>query len=552
MKLIKLKIESFKRIHSVEVPLTDVNILVGPNGCGKSSIVQAVHLACCVMRQAERVDANKTSTVGVDELDYLPTDDYKTLGHGANWGNKEGSPSSQITLIFEKPDGELIEAQCKLRSARNAGISISGTIPSNLTSFLRAKKRFFSAYIPGISGIPNKEERKSKKVTLKACSFGDSNVILRNALLLLKEKNPENIRLIEQWIGKIIGPITIDVAHDNDSDLFIRCVISMGGTTKPIELAGTGYIQLIQIFCYVLLFDPGILLIDEPDIHLHPHIQEKLVVALAEVARNRKVKILLTTHSPFIVRGAPSGTNVCWLQDGIIESQNRQLVETGLGWGAFGKKIIIVSEDSDTSLLRKIVTQWPEIDRAVAFYPGNGYKNVPTPQQAKELADTLGGKFKILVHRDRDSLTDDEVISLSALYAAQGVDLWMPNESDVEAYFCHADFLSVFLGCTPQQASTYVEQILIQHSIPLRDQFNKQRAAHNEELYKAGGSPTNDIVWGSFQQRPLRGGKGKFVYKQLKTKVPGGSFNTEKISAATLDGQVALDIKLKIEQMLGA
>ncbi len=550
MRLTKIKIENFKRIQSVEVPLADVNILVGANGCGKSSIVQAVHLGCCVMRQADRVDASKTSTVGVEDLDYLPTDDYKTLGHGANWGNQEGSPSSRVTLFFEKADGEAIEAKCKLRSARNAGISITGAVPADLTGLLRAKKKFFSAYIPGISGIPNKEERKSKKVILKACSFGDSNVILRNALLLLKESSPENIQLIEQWIGKIIGPVSITVDHDNDSDLFIKCGITLDGATKPIELAGTGYIQLIQIFCYVLLFRPGILLIDEPDIHLHPHIQERLVSVLAEVAQERGVRILLTTHSPFIVRGAPPGTNVCWLQDGKIESQNRQLVEVALGWGAFGKKLIVVSEDSDTSLLRKIVAQWPEVDRAVAFYPGNGYKNAPTPLQAKELAETLGQKFKILVHRDRDSLTDEEVATLSAKYEAQGVGLWFPPESDVEAYFCQPEFLEIFLGCTQQQAMDYVADVLGTHAAPIGDQFKSQRAAHNSELYPDGGSPTNDDVWIGFQHRPLKGAKGKFIYKQLINKVPASAFTKEKILNAALGGLVALDLKHRIEQLM--
>jgi energy-coupling factor transporter ATP-binding protein EcfA2 len=552
MQLVKLKIENFKKVLQVEVPLADVNILVGANGCGKSSIVQAVHLACCVMRQADRVDSGKTATVGVDELDYLPTDDYKTLGHGANWGNKEGTPSSCVTLYFKKPDDELVEASCRLRSARNAGISITGSVPTDLTSSLRTKRKFFSAYIPGISGIPNKEERKSKKVILKACSFGDSNVILRNALLLLKESNVGNIALIEQWIGKIIGPVSISVVHNNDSDLYIQCDITVDGSTKPIELAGTGYLQLIQIFCYVLLFDPGVLLIDEPDIHLHPHVQERLVGVLAEVARERGIRILLTTHSPFIVRGAPAGTNVCWLQDGKIESQNRHLVEVALGWGAFGKRLIVVSEDSNTALLRKLVAQWPEIDRAVAFYPGNGYANVPTPSQAKELAETLGGKFKILVHRDRDSLTDAEVAQMEALYTAQGVALWLPAESDVEAYYCDIGFLEVFLGCTQQQAQEYVDAVLNQNAAPLRDQFNKQRAAHNKELYQAGGSPMNDDVWNVFQHRPLKGGKGKFVFKQLKSKIPGGAFDEDKLTGPAVGGLIALDLKHKIEAILAS
>ena len=550
MQLTKLTVEHFKRIQAVEIPLADVNILVGANGCGKSSIIQAVHLACCVMRQADRVDAGRTAMVGVEALDYLPTDDYKTLGHGTNWGNKEGTPSSSVGLSFTKPDGTVVEGNCRLRSARNAGISITGTIPADLTTLLRTKKKFFSAYIPGISGIPNKEERKSKKVILKACSFGDSNVILRNALLLLKESSVGNIALIEQWIGRIVGPISIYVEHNNETDLYIQCNITLSGSTKPIELAGTGYLQLIQIFCYVLLFDPGVLLIDEPDIHLHPHVQEKLVRVLADVARERGTKIILTTHSPFIVRGAPVGTNVYWLQGGVIESQNRALVEVALGWGAFGKRMIIVSEDSNTALLRKLVAQWPEIDHAVAFYPGNGYANVPAPHQTKELAETLGGKFKILVHRDRDSLTDEEAQKLSGQYEAEGAALWLPFESDVEAYFCQVEFLEVFLGCSQQQAQDYVSEVLNQHAVPLREQFNKQRTAHNRELYQAGGSPANDLVWAGFQQRLLKGGKGKFVFKQLKAKVPGSVFSEDKILNGSLGGLTALDLKHKIENIL--
>src|SRR5690606_26431685 len=122
---------------------------------------------------------------------------------------------------------------------------------------------------------------------------------------------------------------------------------------RPIELAGTGFLQLIQIFCYVLLFNPGILLIDEPDIHLHPNVQEKLAGVLAEIARERKMKVLMTTHSPFIVRGAPVDAKVYWLQEGAKKSEDRSAVELAIGWGAFGKRAILISEDADVSFLRK-------------------------------------------------------------------------------------------------------------------------------------------------------------------------------------------------------
>ena len=385
---------------------------------------------------------------------------------------------------------------------------------------------------------------------LKACSYGDSNIILRNALLLLKEQHQDNIDLIEGWISQIIGPVKIVVGHDDENDLIIDCRVEMGGDSRPIELIGTGYLQLVQIFSYVLLFKPGILLIDEPDIHLHPTVQERLVKVLAQVAKERNLKILLTTHSPFIVRGAPPSTKVYWVTDGVIESENRREVELALGWGAFGKKIIVVSEDADISLLRKIIAQWPEIDKFVTFYPGTGYTNIPKPQQGAEIGEALCGKYKILIHRDRDSLTDEEAQKLTEMYAEKGVSLWLPELSDIEAYFCQSQFLQDFLECSEDEANAYVNGVLAQNGQPISEQFDKQRAAHNEEFYKTGGSPSNGDVWNKFQTRSLKGAKGKYVFNQLKNKIPGSSFRKEAILNHKLEVEIALGLKNKLEQLL--
>ncbi|MCI0558737.1 MAG: AAA family ATPase [Nitrososphaera sp.] len=548
MKLTKLKVDDFKRVKSVELDIADLNILVGGNGSGKSSIIQAIHLACCVMRQVERVEKGKTSTVGIDELDYLPSNNYKLLGHKTVWGNMAGTPSSDVALTFQREQAHFT-ASCELRSARNAGISITGSVPNELTETLRKKRRFFSAYIPGISGIPNKEEKRSKKVVLKACSYGDSNIILRNALLLLKQQDLQNITRIETWISQIAEPMKIAVTHEDDKDLSISCDVTVGSESRPIELIGTGYLQLIQIFSYILLFEPGILLIDEPDIHLHPTVQEKLVKALATVARERDLRILLTTHSPFVVRGAPPDAKVYWVNEGTIESKDRRAVELALGWGAFGKKVIVVSEDSNTDLLKKLIYQWPGIEQFVAYFPGTGYRNITTPKQAAEITTALGGKYKLLVHRDRDSLTDDEVKKLEKTYADEGVTLWFPDHSDIEAYFCQPLFIKSLLGCTDEQASQYVEAALVKRATEIETKFKAQRAEHNKEVYGEGGSPTNDVVWQEFQQRALKGARGKTVFAELKT-IPGNVFRPEKILEHQFVTEIAPSLRLVLQQLL--
>lgn len=548
VKLSKIKIEKFKKIREIEIETSSLNILVGANGSGKSSILQAAHLASCLLRQADRIRAGSgTSTVAVMDLDYLPTDEYARLGHEETWGNKRNTPSSKVTFTFMDEAGQQLEALCEARAARNAGISVSGHIPDDVRSMFRGQDKYFSCFIPGISGVQNSESKQSKRVVLKACSFGYSNVFLRNALNLL---DTDDLRQIEEWLGRLMGEVSINLDFKEEKDLTIKAEVTIRGFTHPIELIGTGYLQLIQIFCYILLFRPKILLIDEPDIHLHPNIQEKLASILSSIASEKELSVILTTHSPFIIRGAPVNANVYWIDNGYLVNESRESAEIALGWGAFGKKVIIVSEDKKLALLKKVVGQWPEIEKYLTFHPGQGYKNLMKKEQAIELYEALGKKYQILVHRDRDSLTDDEVYQLTSQYEAEGVKLWFPEQSDIEAYFCSASFIQHLVGCSHDEGQDYISQVLDQNITPGKDQFVSQRKAHNEELYPTGGSPINDDVWSEFQYRLLKGFKGKYVFNHLKNKIPGGKFSAEKVISCNMDVEVAVSLKAVIEELI--
>lgn len=547
MNLNSIKIEKFKRIDTIHLPLADLNILVGSNGSGKSSILQALHLASCLMRQAHRIRTGSTSMVRVADLDYLPSDEYWRLGHGAPWGNRANSPSSKVSFVFSDGDGAQTTAHLEMRSARNAGISVLGEMPEAVRHRFRGTETFFSGFIPGISGIPNVEQKNSKRVVLKACSFGDSNVYLRNALDLLA---PEDLTQIEGWLEPLLGPIGLKVKFDEATDFEIHAEAEIAGMAMPLELLGTGFLQLIQIFCYIILFKPKILLIDEPDIHLHPSVQEKLASSLLDIARAQDTKIVMTTHSPFIVRGAPADTNVVWLSEGQIKTDDRSVVELALGWGAFGKKVIVVSEDATNDRLKKLIAQWPEIERAVTVLPGRGYKHLLKKDEAAELRKSLGDKFKILVHRDRDSLSDEEVIELKDDYLSDGIRLWVTDQSDLEAEFCDPSFLSSLTGEPLNVCEGWVAEVLNQNHVPISEQFASQRAAHNNELHKAGGSPTNEHVWESLQNRPLRGAKGKTVFGQLKNKVPGGKFSDASVLGHTGFPERAASLKANLVDLL--
>lgn len=210
----------------------------------------------------------------------------------------------------------------------------------------------------------------------------------------------------------------------------------------------------------------------------------------------------------------------------------------------------MVSEDAINDLLKKLIRQWPEIDKAVTILPGRGYHHLLSKKEAKELCESRGNKFKILVHRDRDSLTDAEVATLKQNYHDNNIRLWMTDQSDIEAEFCSPQFLAALTGHPITDCRTWLDQVILQNQTIIKDQFVSQRAAHNTEMHAAGGGPTNADVWTSFQSRPLKGAKGKFIFKQLKNKVPGKLFSEQSVAQEDIFPEAAASLKSNLQDLL--
>ncbi|MFC3118875.1 ATP-dependent endonuclease [Jhaorihella thermophila] len=128
---------------------------------------------------------------------------------------------------------------------------------------------------------------------------------------------------------------------------------------KPLELAGIGFLQVIQIFAYLIYFRPVLLLVDEPDAHLHPSTQEKLINILAEAAREFDTQVILTTHSPSVVRALPADARVIWMRDGNVDPNGDTTGRQMMGWGLLDKRILLLTEDSKTKYLRLLPLNGP-------------------------------------------------------------------------------------------------------------------------------------------------------------------------------------------------
>jgi AAA domain, putative AbiEii toxin, Type IV TA system len=90
------------------------------------------------------------------------------------------------------------------------------------------------------------------------------------------------------------------VSFDLASDEFIH-VYYREDSDHDLFNAGAGFLQVLQLVTFLVHERPGILMVDEPDAHLHSSLQRLVVDVLRKASQELGLQVLLATHSKEIV-----------------------------------------------------------------------------------------------------------------------------------------------------------------------------------------------------------------------------------------------------------
>lgn len=77
-----------------------------------------------------------------------------------------------------------------------------------------------------------------------------------------------------------------------------------GYNKRDLMVEGSGFLQWLSVFALATDPEINVLLLDEPDAHLHSSLQEQLLDSLSAITSTTGRQILLATHSTEILRNA--------------------------------------------------------------------------------------------------------------------------------------------------------------------------------------------------------------------------------------------------------
>jgi ABC-type branched-subunit amino acid transport system ATPase component len=306
MKLLHyIEIENFKGfVGRQRIELDHPAVLIGPNNCGKTTVIQAIALWCQAVKTWCGSSA-KSGSVSLNRLGIVnvPVERTRYFWNGAKvrTGNKDIPLTITVGVEFEG------RVEPVAMSFRNQGEDLvyckmgEGTRSSGLIKHLQALN---VELLYPMSGLEIEEAVLQPGRIGVLLGQGQTAQVLRNLCLMVLYQSRDDWGTIVKLMHRLFQ-MRLGDPRENSRGA-IDLTYTHDGSNVPLFLSasGRGFQQMLLILAYLYSHKGSVLLVDEPDAHLEILRQKQIFRLLRDIAGENRSQVVMVTHSEVIMNEA--------------------------------------------------------------------------------------------------------------------------------------------------------------------------------------------------------------------------------------------------------
>ena len=290
MYIKKIQMLDYKRFHDLTIDLGDdpkrIVALVGPNGCGKSSVLDAI--AFCLYRLIGRFGSSEYKDYHYHSLLQEPSFNERgdkivislDQGYFRDVFREKSQLDRRMMVSFRscyRYNSNLLIKETKASAPieeNNDGAANASAIDARIEANYRRLLGKYTTYMKSADKCPS----EAKKFII-----GQLNTSLQNCL----ELEIDDIGDVESDKGTLFFKKT-------DSEITFRYEVLSAGEKEVVDI-------LLDLYLRKDFFTDSIYVIDEPELHLNPSIQRALLIEINRMIPDN-CQIWIATHSIGFIR----------------------------------------------------------------------------------------------------------------------------------------------------------------------------------------------------------------------------------------------------------
>ena len=290
-----IQIIGFKCFDCVNLELNNLTLLAGQNSKGKTTIIQAL---LAMMQDGNNPFRGEYMNIGEpEELENVIV----------------GSRKIEISVSYEKDE----DVKKETKTIENGKVAVEGNgLVSN-----DIKVVYCSADRIGVKDTYEKY-LGDEIIIGKNCEYafhylsehGDETWNIENDFIYDEESKLTFGGQVNYWLEKIIGYWV--TAKKIDKTELVRVLYNNKLLYRDVrpKNVGTGVTYIAEVIIAALSCKKGdLLIIENPEIHLHPSGQGELIKFLSYLAQ-WGVQIIMETHSDHVYNGVRKGIHLDWIE----------------------------------------------------------------------------------------------------------------------------------------------------------------------------------------------------------------------------------------------